>query len=55
MNNFSACVIGGTATFLLLGTREDRSIARGGLALTYAVLVPYYFAFLSEFAVQVLA
>ena len=52
MNNITACTLGGTAAFFLLATRENRTVERGGLALTYALLVPYFFTFLCGFILE---
>jgi len=44
----------GTA-FYLLSTRTERSIGDGGLALTYAVMLPYYLGIVSEMYIMLKA
>ena len=52
MNNFLVVSFGSATAFYLTATRTNRSIEIGGLALTYTLLLPYFFAFLVDFVVN---
>lgn len=47
-----AFLFGSATAFVLLGTRGERSVEEGGLALTYALIVPYFVGTIVEIFIQ---